>query len=91
MIAVKLRITMTDGPLGEFIVSPRVQVEFERQFKVGIGKAFETDLKMEHIYWLAWKSAHYAGASVKPFDSWLDGVVEVEVVDEGNRPLDGTA
>lgn len=91
MIAVKLRIEMTDGPLGEFIVSPKVQVEFERQFKVGIAKAFGEDLKMEHLYWLGWKSAHYAGAQVKPFDSWLDNVASIEVVDEGSTPLDGTA
>jgi len=45
MIQVKLRVVTTDGPQGEFIVSPKVQVEFERQFKTGIGKAFENDLE----------------------------------------------
>lgn len=91
MIQVKLRVVTSDGPQGEFIVSPKVQVEFERQFKTGIGKAFENDLKMEHIYWLAWKAQHYAGREVKPFDSWLDTIETVEVVDEASAPLDGTA
>jgi len=91
MIQVKLRVVTIDGPQGEFRVTPKVQVEFERQFKTGIGKAFENDLKMEHIYWLAWKAQHYAGVVVKPFDSWLDEIVTVEVVDEGTAPLDGTA
>jgi len=91
MLNMKLRVVKNDGPVGEFPVTPKVQVEFERQFKTGIGKAFENDLKMEHIYWLAWKAQHYAGVVVKPFDSWLDEIVTVEVVDEGTAPLDGTA
>jgi len=91
MIAVKVRVTTDEGAQGEFIVTPKVQVEFERNFKVGIGKAFDNDLKMEHIYWLAWKSMHYAGRQVKPFDSWLDTVVTIEVVDEGKAQSDETA
>ena len=91
MINIRMRVSTTDGPQGEFAVSPKVQVEFERQYKTGIGKAFENDLKMEHIYWLGWKAMHYAGRVVKPFDSWLDEVVEIEVVNESTGPLDETA
>jgi len=28
---------------------------------------------------------------VKPFDEWLNKVVSVNVVNEGDRPFDGTA
>lgn len=91
MIAIKLAVTTNDGPQGDFPVTPKVQVEFERQFKTGIGKAFENDLKMEHIYWLGWKAMHYSGKVVKPFDSWLDEIVSVDVVSEDAAPLDGTA
>lgn len=91
MINIRMRVSTTDGPQGEFAISPKVQVEFERQYKTGIGKAFENDLKMEHIYWLGWKAMHYAGSVVKPFDSWLDEVVEIEVVNESTGPLDETA
>jgi hypothetical protein len=86
-----MRVSTSDGPQGEFAISPKVQVEFERQYKTGIGKAFESDLKMEHIYWLAWKAMHYAGRVVKPFDTWLDDVAEIEVVNESTGPLDETA
>ena len=91
MIAIKLAVTTNDGPQGDFAVTPKVQVEFERNFKTGIGKAFENDLKMEHIYWLGWKAMHYAGRVVKPFDTWLDDVTEIEVVNESTGPLDETA
>ena len=91
MINIRMRVSTTDGPQGEFAISPKVQVEFERQYKTGIGKAFENDLKMEHIYWLGWKAMHYAGRVVKPFDSWLDEIVEIEVVNESTGPLDETA
>lgn len=91
MLNMKLRVVLSDGPAGEFVVSPKVQVEFERQYKTGIGKAFENEFKMEHVYWLGWKAMHYAGKSVKPFDSWLDDVVNVEVVSETDGPLDATA
>ena len=91
MIAIKLRINTTEGSQGEFAVTPKVQVEFERQYKTGIGKAFENDLKMEHIYWLGWKAMHYAGRVVRPFDTWLDEIVEIEVVNESTGPLDETA
>ena len=86
----KLRVITDDGPVGEFLVTPKVQVEFERQYKTGIAKAFETEMKMEHVYWLAWKSMHYAGHVVKPFDSWLETVVNVEI-DNDDVPLGETA
>ena len=91
MIAMKLEVVTEDGSEGEFPVTPKVQVEFERNFKTGIGKAFEQEAKMEHMYWLAWKSMHMAGKVVKPFDEWLNKVVSVNVVNEGDRPLDETA
>lgn len=89
MLKLKIRVVMTDGTDAEYLISPKVQVEFERQYKTGIGKAFESDFKMEHGYWLAWKAAHYAGVQVKPFDSWLDGVESINMVSD-TAPLDET-
>jgi len=91
MIVMQMEVVFEDGPQGPFPVTPKVQVEFERHFKTGIGKAFENDAKMEHIYWLAWKSMHYAGSVVKPFDEWLDKVQSINVINDGDRPLDVTA
>ena len=53
---------------------------------VGIGKAFSTEQKAEHMYWLAWKCVANSGAVVKPFEGWLETVVDVQMVEEPARP-----
>lgn len=85
MISMTLRVTVA-GETNEYQVGPKVQVAFEREWKTGLPKAFSTEQRMEHMYWIAWKAQHAAGVPVKPFDSWLDTVENVEVV-EGDRPL----
>lgn len=91
MMGLRLSVFTVDGALGEFVVSPKVQVEFERQFKTGIGKAFSQEQRVEHMYWLAWKAVHAAGHNVKPFDTWLNDVTDVQLVEDGaSDPLDGT-
>lgn len=67
----------------EVPVTPATIVAFERQFQTGLGRAFQTDQKAEHIFWLAWK----ATGSKKGFDSWLEDVVDVQIVEGRERPL----
>jgi hypothetical protein len=85
MINLTLRVTL-DGTPNEYPISPKVQVAFEREWKVGLPKAFSNDQKMEHLYWLGWKAQQSSGAVVKPFDGWLEGVDSVEIV-EDESPL----
>jgi len=85
MISLSLRVTH-NGETNEYAAGPKVQVAFEREWKVGMPKALTTDQRMEHVYWLGWKAQQVAGVAVKPFDTWLDGVESVEVA-EGERPL----
>jgi hypothetical protein len=63
----------------EFPVSPKVEVEFERKFGMGIGKAFN-EQKREHQHYLAYLAMKASGAVVKPFDGWLDEVENTEVL-----------
>lgn len=91
MLGLRLRVVTTAGELGEFPLTPKVQVEFERHFKIGVGKAFQQEQKVEHMYWLAWKAVHAAGVPVKPFDSWLDDVVDVQMAEDSASPLEETA
>lgn len=90
MISLSLRVTTTNG-ISDYQVGPKIQVAFEREFKVGLPKAFAADQKMEHLYWLAWKCAEVeaksGGPAVKPFDGWLDTVESVEVVGVDQDPL----
>jgi hypothetical protein len=90
MLALRLTVVTADGS-NTYGVSPKVQVEFERHFKVGIAKAFQDEQKVEHIYWLAWKAAHAGGAVVKPFDGWLDDILDVQLEDGNSAPFDATA
>jgi hypothetical protein len=85
MINLTLRVETENGS-GDYQVGPKVQVAFEREWKVGMPKAFNTEQKMEHLYWLAWKAVHASGEVVKPFDGWLDSVTSVEIVG-GDDPL----
>lgn len=85
MFAVTLRVVTEDGD-GEFPVTPKVIVQFERQFQTGLGRAFQTDQKAEHVYWLAWK----ASGSKKGFDAWLDSVVDVQIIEGNDLPLSET-
>jgi hypothetical protein len=90
MIALQLTVVTADST-ETVTISPKVQVEFERQYRIGIAKAFQDELKVEYLYWLAWKSIHASGRVVKPFDSWLDDVVDVQLGDSGpDRPFVGT-
>jgi hypothetical protein len=85
MFGLVLRV-ITSNSDDEVPVTPATIVAFERQFQTGLGRAFQTDQKAEHIFWLAWK----ATGSKKGFDSWLDEVVDVQMIEGRERPLPET-
>jgi len=84
MNLIKLRVGFVPGSTlepGTYPVTPVVQVAFEREFRIGVGRAFSSDdMRQEYVYWLAWKAMHCAGRVVKPFDEWLGDLTSVEVV-----------
>ena len=87
MIGRKLTVTTSTGPI-EALITPRVAIAFERQFKRGIIPAVIEDRKMEHLYWLMWEALRTGGTTVPPFDKWLEQVESlVEVVEEDAVPL----
>jgi major membrane immunogen (membrane-anchored lipoprotein) len=85
MFGLTLRVVTSNGD-EEVSVTPRVVVAFEREFQTGLGRAFQSDQKAEHMFWLAWK----ASGSKKSFDSWLDDLVDVQIVEAVERPLPET-
>lgn len=84
-----VKVIKNDGAEATFPVTPKVIVAFERFHKTGIGKAFSENQKMEHVYWLGWEAERTAGNTVPVFDTWLDSVDAVEVLD-GTDPLDAS-
>jgi len=79
MISMTLRV-ITEDKTADYQVGPKVQVAFEREWKVGLPKAFGDQQRLEHMYWLAWKAIESSGEVVKPFESWLDTVQTVELL-----------
>jgi hypothetical protein len=85
-----MRVTVekADGTEETYVVKPATIVAFERQFAVGLGSLGESG-RMEYVYWLAYDCEKRSGKVVKPFDGWLDELVDVSV-DEEAAPLGGT-
>lgn len=86
MISLSLQIKTADTS-GTYVVGPRTQVAFEREWKVGLPKAFGDQQRVEYLYWLGWKAMQDSGAVVKPFEGWLDTVESVEMVGADENPL----
>jgi hypothetical protein len=85
MFGISLRVVDDNGDV-EVPVTPKIVVQFEREFQTGLGRAFTNDQRAEHLYWLAWK----ATASKKGFDAWLDTVQDVQIVQGDELPLSET-
>lgn len=79
MIGINLKVTV-DGDEIIAPITPKSAIDFERHFKMGLPKAFTTEQKMEHLFWLGWACVKATGRVVKPFDSWLEQVQNVELV-----------
>jgi uncharacterized NAD(P)/FAD-binding protein YdhS len=85
MFGLVLRVITPNGA-DEYPITPRVVVAFEREFQTGLGRAFQSEQKAEHMFWLAWK----ASKDTRDFNSWLDGLIDVEIVEGRERPLPET-
>lgn len=80
MLRIRLNVERRDGTTQELPVFPPAIIAFERYAKMGISTAFSTtDIKMEHLYYLAWLADRDNGNVVKPFDDWTKTVADVEI------------
>jgi len=78
-MAQHLRVTYNDGRKVEVIASPKAQVQVERHFKISL--ADDNTRRVEHVYFLAWASLHYAGQEPNDFENFLGSIEDVEVTD----------
>lgn len=76
MLALSVRVVLPEESV-VVPITPRVAVNFERHFKVGLSKAFSTEERLEHMYWLGWEALRVSGRVVKPFEVFLDEVQQV--------------
>ncbi len=69
-----------DGSREEFPIYPSAILAFERQTKTSMARAFSTDdVKMEHLYLVAYLAEKDSGAVVKIFDEYVKQLAYVEV------------
>ena len=80
----QLKITMADGEIKIFPITPTIEVAFEKYAKGGFSKIFRENERATDIYWLAWKVLERSGAEVHPPESekFLDTLKSVEVIDD---------
>lgn len=80
MDVLAIKVKTTDGVEATYKLTPRVIVGFEQQYGKGMPKLLGEEQKIEHIYWLAWKSMQTAGIIVKPWGpEFLDTIVSAEL------------
>lgn len=78
----KIKIKRTTGEKTYDII-PLVEVAFEKEFKGGFYHIWQNESRLEHLYWLAWKTEAAHGEPVGSFgDEYLKGlpVNPIEIV-----------
>jgi hypothetical protein len=80
MDGLAIKVKTTDGVEASYKLTPRVIVGFEQQYGKGMPHLLGQEQKIEHIYWLAWKSMQTAGIIVKPWGAdFLDTIISAEL------------
>jgi hypothetical protein len=82
-------IAHSDGTVTRHRITPKVEMLFERTYKVGINTAFAGEGGATNLYRLAWEAerADNNGAVIKEFEGWADEVDTVDVDVEDVRPF----
>ena len=81
----QLKITMADGEIKTFPITPTIEVAFEKYAKGGFSKIFRENERATDIYWLAWKVLEKEGTrELHPPESekFLVTLKSVEVIDD---------
>lgn len=83
----KLKVTMTDGSVAEYEITPAIEYAFENHAKMGFHKALIELQRQSDVYWLCWEAIRRSGQTVKPFgDAFLETLKSVDVLE--SDPLD---
>jgi hypothetical protein len=91
-----VRIAYIDGRLGEYPITPVLQMGFERSYHVGIDRLGENNEGALNTYRLAFfvQGKHQADLPeglLPTFDNWAETIEGVEVVTEDIGPFDPAA
>ncbi len=80
MDGLSIKVKTIDGTEASYKLTPRVIVAFEQQYGKGMPKLLAEEQKIEHVFWLAWKSMQASGVVVKPWGpDFLDTIATAEL------------
>lgn len=85
------KIGYTDGRVVSYPITPKLQLQFEKNFGVGVARINDGNQGMTNIYNLAWLTqkanvGDYPGA-LPLVEEWLDAVDAIEVENEDVIPF----
>lgn len=80
MDEINLHIVFVDGTAVDVSAVASDMVAFERNFDLSIAKLAD-DVRLEHLFFLAWHSQKRTKATELEFDPWLETVAVVTSVE----------
>ena len=87
----QFKITYLDGRTVQASSGLAEQVAFEREFDRSIAE-LASNFRITDICWLAWRGLKRAEPGVADFDTWIETVETVEVMDDEDMvPLETAA
>lgn len=76
-MALRLRVTYTDGRVEEVIASPLAQVETEEKFN-----GLKTENRLRASYYMAHRAMFHAGKDGSDYETFLKAIVSADEVDD---------
>ena len=80
MNPIVLKIEFADDTTKEVSTSAADLIAFEERFDMSIAQ-LEKNIRMTHLFFLAWHASKRTGATKEDFEKWVEGVGMVTIGD----------
>lgn len=77
---INLQVTYADGTKKEVAAGASDIVAFESKFDLSIAR-LEQNIKLTHLFFLAWHAEHRKGETKDTFEKWLESIELVEAAE----------
>ena len=78
MNPITINLTFADGTTATAVASAPDFVAFETRFDKSV-QSFASDVRLEHMLFIAWNASKRKGETKLEFDEWLETVENIEV------------
>jgi hypothetical protein len=85
MMKVALHVDYSDGSGVDVVATAPDLLAFERHFDKPF-TVFGTDMRLEYVLWLAWRSLNRQGKTSLEFDPWIETVANVGLGESEEPP-----